>query len=83
MKSGSGYEYVYVNGKPVLKARVIMSEFLGRPLQSYEVVGYKNGDRSDCRIENLILHLRAGVPLDTLVCGKCGSNAFTIRSQES
>jgi hypothetical protein len=85
LRSGSGYEYVYnKDGKVVLKARAVMEEHLGHPLPKYVTVGYRNGDRTDCSIENLFLGLRAGIPLDNLICRECGTHGnFEIRGQES
>ena len=60
--NSDGYVDVYLPGHPMASTngrvnehRLMMSNALGRPLESYESVHHRNGDRSDNSIENLEL----------------------------
>lgn len=51
--NAKGYVMLRVNGITRAEHRLVMEEFLGRPLGSHEIVHHKNGVKCDNSIENL------------------------------
>ena len=54
-----GYVIITVNGRDREEHRYVMEEYLGRELDSSELVHHKNSLRTDNQIENLEIHTRS------------------------
>jgi len=78
-QSGKGYKYTYnQEGNVVLLGRHLMAEYLGRPLEDFEQVIYKDGNRKNCSIENLELTLKSGISISKLHCSECGAKNWKL-----
>lgn len=84
IKDKFGYVLIWMPNHPNAKLagyihehRLIMSEFLGRPLMQEESVHHKNGIKDDNRIENLELMTKR-VHKGEVCCPYC-NNKFNIR----
>lgn len=74
IESGKGYVYGYdKEGKSRPLARILMEEHLGRKLEDHEQVTYRDGNKSNCVLENLVVVYKTGTPLDFLTCRCCGA----------
>ncbi len=66
--------YIMANKKGyVLEHRLVMANFLGRPLKQHESVHHKDGNHKNNNVKNL--QLRTGIHGKgiKLICGDCGS----------
>lgn len=84
IKDRFGYILIWMPEHPNAKIagyihehRLVMSNQLGRPLESWEFIHHKNGIKDDNRIENLELMTKK-VHRGEVCCPYC-NNKFTIR----
>lgn len=72
LKDAKGYIRVYDDdGKLVLEHRLVMEKHLGRKLKKEEVIIWRDGNRSNNDLSNLMIGFKNGTPLEHLRCNHC------------
>lgn len=53
-------------------------KIIGRPLEDYEAVMFKDGNRENLVAENILVGFKAGVPYQYLTCRHCGNRVIGL-----
>jgi hypothetical protein len=72
--SSDGYMRFYdENGKIVMYHRYVVAKFLGRELKRSETVKFKDGNKENCDLSNLVLVTDEALDLSKIQCPNCHS----------
>jgi hypothetical protein len=58
-------------------------KIIGRPLEDYEAVIFRDGNKENVTAENIMVGFKAGVPYQYLQCSICKNRLFTIQTEPS
>jgi hypothetical protein len=65
------------------KAQLSVEAWLGRQLEDFEAIMFKDGNKDNLAPENILIGFKAGVPYQFLTCRHCGNRVIGIELPSS
>jgi hypothetical protein len=64
------------------KAQLSVETWLGRQLEDFEAIMFKDGNKNNLVPENILIGFKAGVPYQFLTCRHCGNRVIGLETDK-